>query len=173
MTVRMMNNIHGTAVSINGTGVVIMGGSGIGKTETALGLIDRGHQLIADDTVVINSNINGGVILSSLKYAIGYMHLKGVGFINIGKIYNEYNNIKNHVNCDLIVTLTNDDVKFTLNNVYEHMEYVIIENIKIPNIILPIGNNRNLPLIIECIVKNYQLMQDGYNAHKIFLKNNP
>ena len=168
----MTNNIHGTAVSIDGTGVVIMGDSGIGKTETALGLIDRGHQLIADDTVVISST-NDVVILSSLKHASGYMHLKGIGFINIGKIYNEYTNIKNHVNCDLIVTLTNDDMKFTLNDIYEHMEYIVLENIKIPNIILPIGNNRNLPLIIECIVKNYQLMQNGYDTHKIFISNNP
>ena len=167
-----MNNIHGTAISINGIGVVIMGESGIGKTETALGLIDRGHQLIADDTVVVDSNTNDEIIISSLKHDSGYMHIKGIGFIHIGKMYNEYKNIKNHAICNLIITLTHDVVKFTLNDVYEHMEYTVIKNVKIPNITLPIGNNRNLPLIIECIVKNYQLMQNGYNAHQTFIKNN-
>ncbi|HMT03628.1 MAG TPA: hypothetical protein PKD00_10085 [Burkholderiales bacterium] len=161
-------NLHGVALKIYDCGILITGHSGVGKSDLALNLIDKGHKLIADDSVTITKH-NNKLKLNSLKENFGFMHINGIGFINIANLYSKHNLIKN-APLNFIVELSQKitpDYSFS-----QKMSYENILGINISKFILTINNKRPLPLLIEVLTKNYiQLIKNGYNSNEEFIKN--
>ncbi len=156
--------IHGTLLDIDGIGVLLTGISGVGKSETALELIHRGHMLVADDAVelkVIKDTIQG----SSPDKIQDFIELRGVGFINVRNMYGVAG-ILRKTNVDLVIEL----VEYEKSQNYERsdapMRTYNVLGVEIPKLIVPVIMGRNLAIIVEVAAKNFRLKQMGYDANE-------
>ncbi len=141
-------SIHGTMMVIGGAGVLITGKSGIGKSELALGLLDRGHQIISDDLVTLIRKDN--VLIAQCPPTIkNYLQIYGLGIIDVRKHFGT-SSIVRQARLEIIIHL-----KKTLDTISNPLlpEKIkeIIFNIPIPKILFPVGYLRNLPLLIETL----------------------
>lgn len=163
---------HGIALEIFGRGVVIVGKSGIGKSELGLELIDRGHRLICDDLVEAVLSEKQLVISSPQEFALGYMEIRGVGFIDIVHLYGKQQMCPKK-KLFVIIQLVDNDVLDIINNdrLMQLISSVEILGIKIPLYQLPIGANRNLPILVELIVKYAIDCEHGFDSHQTFIEN--
>lgn len=161
--------VHGTLVDIYGVGVLIVGPSGIGKSESALELISRGHRLIADDLVSIREDLNGKAIGEvGRNWSKGAMEVKSIGLINTNLIFG-LSSWEMEKEIDLVIKLKEGLHKEVyLGESYKKMK--IINNIKVPTIEIEVEKGRNLALIIEVAVKAFLLNKLGYNYPKEFIK---
>ena len=154
---------HGVLVEIYGEGVLLMGDSGIGKSETALELIKRGHRLIADDAVEIKRISRTQLIGSAPNIIRHYMELRGIGVINVRHIYG-VGAVKLDTNIDLVVHMENWEpgkMYDRLGVVNETTEYM---GVCIPKVTIPISPGRNLAVIMELAAMNNRQKKLGYNA---------
>jgi HPr kinase/phosphorylase len=166
-----ISNLHGTAVSIDNVGVIISGESGSGKTDLAIELISRGHQFIADDLVVVKKNLQNQLIITADAQNTNFAHLRGVGFINVDKCFAQNPSVvKAESTLDLIIQITNTDNVNLPSPVGSQQLTTQIMGIKVPTINLVTCKYRNLGLVAEIIVRNFILIQNGYNANAIFLE---
>ena len=154
---------HGVLVEIYGEGVLLMGDSGIGKSETALELIKRGHRLIADDAVEIkriDKNTLTGKAPEMIRY---YMELRGIGVINVRHIYG-VGAVKPEGNIDLIVKME----PWVEGKAYDRLglssEYDTILGVRLPSVTVPVRPGRNLAVIMELAAMNNRQKKLGYNA---------
>jgi len=156
---------HGVLVEVYGEGILIVGNSGVGKSETAIELIKRGHRLIADDAVEISRVSAKTLVGSSPENIRHFIELRGIGIINARSLFG-MGAIKNTEKIDFIVNLEvwNDQ------SVYDRMgidkEYTEILDIKIPVMTIPVRQGRNLAVIIEVAAMNNRKKTMGYNAAK-------
>ena len=163
--------MHGVLVEVYGLGVIIFGDSGVGKSETALELIERGHRLVADDIIELRC-INGNTLIGKGANQIisHHMEVRGLGIINIGQLYG-VGAIRDQKEVQLIVQLEEwDSNKFydrlgTENNTME------ILGVKIPKLEIPVKPGRNVPIIIETAAMNERLKGMGYFSAKEFNQN--
>lgn len=154
---------HGVLVEIYGEGVLLMGESGIGKSETALELIKRGHRLIADDAVEIKRISRTQLIGSAPNIIRHYMELRGIGVINVRHIYG-VGAVKLDTNIDLVVHMENWEpgkMYDRLGVVNETTEFM---GVCIPKVTIPISPGRNLAVIMELAAMNNRQKKLGYNA---------
>ena len=154
---------HGVLVEIYGEGVLLMGESGIGKSETALELIKRGHRLIADDAVEIKRISRTQLIGSAPNIIRHYMELRGIGVINVRHIYG-VGAVKLDTNIDLVVYMENWEpgkMYDRLGVVNETTEFM---GVSIPKVTIPISPGRNLAVIMELAAMNNRQKKLGYNA---------
>ena len=161
---------HGIAFEIFNHGVVIIGKSGVGKSELGLELIDRGHRLICDDLVaghLIDKKIQ---ISAPLEFGVGFMEIRGIGFVNIKKFYGS------HVVCtrqtlSLVIELVKHETLDLINQnrLLQLIDEIEVLGIKVPRYKLPIGANRNLPILVELIVKYAIARENGYDSHAEFI----
>ena len=154
---------HGVLVEIYGEGVLLMGDSGIGKSETALELIKRGHRLIADDAVEIKRISRTQLIGSAPNIIRHYMELRGIGVINVRHIYG-VGAVKLDTNIDLVVHMENWEpgkMYDRLGVVNETTEFM---GVCIPKVTIPISPGRNLAVIMELAAMNNRQKKLGYNA---------
>ncbi len=155
--------LHGVLIEVHGEGLLIRGDSGIGKSETALELIKRGHRLIADDAVEIrrvsNNEING-TAPEIIRY---YMELRGIGVIDVQRIFG-VGAIKPSTNIDLIVDFEFWDDKKTYDRLGVATEYDQLLGVKLPRITIPVRQGRNLAVILELAAINNRQKKMGYNA---------
>lgn len=161
---------HGIALEIFGKGIVIIGKSGVGKSELGLELIDRGHRLICDD-LVEGTLINDQIILSSpQKFGLGFMEVRGIGFINAQYFYGT-NVICEDLPLFLIIRLVDNDMLDIINQdrLRQLVEEASVLGKKYPMYLLPIGANRNLPILVELIVKYAVAKANGYDSHEAFI----
>ena len=160
---------HGVLMEVYGEGVMIMGESGVGKSETAIELIKRGHRLVADDAVEIRRVSDRTLVGQSPENIRHFMELRGVGIINTRHIFG-IGAVKLSEKLDLVVKLENWDP----HKVYDRMglddEYMEILGLKIPCITVPVTPGRNLAVIIEVAVMNSRQKKLGYNAAKELLE---
>ena len=154
---------HGVLVEIYGEGVLLMGDSGIGKSETALELIKRGHRLVADDAVeikLVNRNTLIGTAPSIIRY---YMELRGIGVINVRHIYG-VGAVKPESGIDLVVRMEN----WVEGKAYDRLgltsEYEDILGVKLPLVTIPVTPGRNLAVILELAAMNNRQKKMGFNA---------
>lgn len=159
---------HGVLVEVYGQGVFITGHSGVGKSETAIELVQRGHRLVADDAVQIRKLNDKRLKGSAPKNVRHFIELRGVGIINARRIFG-MGSIKVTQEIDLVVNLEMwDDSK-----IYDRMgmenEYTEILGVKIPIVTIPVTPGRNLAIIIEVAVMNNRQKKMGYNAAKELL----
>ncbi|MEI7667569.1 MAG: HPr(Ser) kinase/phosphatase [Erysipelotrichaceae bacterium] len=162
-------NIHGVLLSVYGKGVLMTGDSGIGKSETALELIRKGHILVADDQVDVYK-IHNYVFGKAPELLIGMLEIRGIGVIDVAKMFGA-SSIMSKNDIDLIVHLEQwDDTKDYARLGIEEELYLDILNIKIPKVIIPIREGRNIAVLVESAVTNFNLKQMGINSSKDFEK---
>ncbi|MCB1326121.1 MAG: HPr kinase/phosphorylase [Spirochaetales bacterium] len=156
-------SIHGVLIDVFGVGILLMGASGIGKSETALELVERGHRLVADDIVHIRCIDETDLIGITSDVIQHHMELRGLGIINVKDLFG-VGAIRNRSRIDLVIRLEDWDE----NKEYERLgledEYVDILGVKVPRILLPVRPGRNVPILIETAAMNHRSKQMGFHA---------
>ena len=154
---------HGVLVNVFGTGLLITGNSGVGKSEAALELIKRGHQLVADDVVDIRRVDENRLVGESPELVRHFMEIRGVGIIDISTMYG-VGAIMRSKTIDLVVHLE----LWQANKEYDRLgmtdNFIEILDVKVPHLLLPIHPGRNLAVVLEVAARNQRLKQMGYNA---------
>ena len=154
---------HGVLVEIYGEGILINGDSGIGKSETAIELVKRGHRLIADDAVEIKKVSPHELVGSAPPVLKHYIELCGIGVINVAKLFG-MGAVKESSNIDLIINM----VPWRDGEAYDRLgmetQYTEILDVKVPSITVPITPGRNLAVIFEVAAMNNRQKRMGYNA---------
>jgi HPr kinase/phosphorylase len=159
---------HGVLVEVYGEGVLIVGDSGVGKSETAIELIKRGHRLIADDAVEIRKASAKTLVGSAPDNIRHFIELRGIGIINARRLFG-MGAVKLTEKINMVIQLEPWDS----SKVYDRMgldnEYINIMDVKIPLTVVPVKPGRNLAVIIECAAMNNRQKKMGYNAARELL----
>ena len=159
---------HGVLVEIYGEGILINGDSGIGKSETAIELVKRGHRLIADDAVEIRRVSSRTLVGSAPDNIRHFIELRGVGIINARRIFG-MGAVKMTEKIDMVVQLEPWDNDKVYDRLGLDNEYVEILGIKVPLTVVPVKPGRNLSIIIEAAAMNNRQKKMGYNAARELL----
>ena len=155
--------VHGVLVEIYGEGVLLTGDSGIGKSETALELIKRGHRLIADDAVEIKKIARDYLIGEAPEMIRYYMELRGIGVVNVRRIYG-IGAVKPESGIDLVVHLEPWEEGKAYDRLGLTSESETILGVEIPRVTIPVRPGRNLAVILELAAMNNRQKKLGYNA---------
>lgn len=161
---------HGVLLEISGEGVLILGDSGIGKSETALELIKRGHRLIADDAVEIKRVSAKTLVGSAPDNIRHYIELRGVGVINARQLFG-MSAVKTTEKVDMVVQLEIWDDQKVYDRLGLENEHINILGINVPLVVVPVKPGRNLAVIIEAAAMNNRQKKMGFNAAEELLKN--
>jgi HPr kinase/phosphorylase len=163
-------SVHGTLVEVFGIGVLIQGDSGVGKSETALALIERSHRLVADDVVEIR-RVSGNILLGAGAKVVSYhMEIRGLGIINIAHLYG-VGAIRDRKQVQLVCQLENWDPQKNYDRIGAEENTIEILGVHVPLVVIPIKPGRNIPVIIETAARNERLKKMGYNSAKEFNRN--
>ncbi|MDR3139345.1 MAG: HPr(Ser) kinase/phosphatase, partial [Treponema sp.] len=164
-------NVHGVLVEVYGLGILILGDSGVGKSETALELIKHGHRLVADDVVDLHCT-NGNILMGAgANKIIGHhMEIRGLGIINITHLFG-VGAIRDRKQIQLVVVLEEWDSKKMYDRLGTEDKYMEFLGVSIPKLEIPVKPGRNIPIIIETAAMNERLKKMGYNAAKEFNQN--
>lgn len=160
--------IHGVCLEVFGVGVFIKGKSGIGKSETSLELINRGHRLIADDAVIVRK-IDNGLKATCPELTQHLMEIRGVGILDIKHLFG-VGSIKLEQFIELAVELEEWDNKKEYDRIGLDENFIEILDVKVPTVIIPVRPGRNISAIIEIAAKNYRQKLLGYNALDMYNK---
>lgn len=163
--------LHGVLVEVYGIGIFLNGHSGVGKSETALELVERGHRLVADDIIELRC-VNGNTLLGrgANQMISHHMEIRGLGIINISQLYG-VGAIRNQKEVQLIVQLEEWDSNKAYDRLGTEQHYKELLGVKVPLIEIPVRPGRNLPIIIEAAAMNERLKEMGYNSAKEFNQN--
>lgn len=161
--------VHGSFIDVYGVGVLLMGRSGIGKSEIALDLIERGHRLVADDVVMVTRKGEGILMGAGTDVVKHFMEIRGLGLINVRSIFG-IRAIRFQKRVEIIVELQEwkEDAEYTRTGL-DH-ESVSMMGVEIPHVKLPIFPGKNVTVITEVIALDYLLRHYGYDAAKEFSK---
>ncbi len=154
---------HGVLIEIYGEGVFITGESGVGKSETAIELVKRGHRLVADDAVEIRKVSNISLVGSSPDNIRHFLELRGIGIINARRLFG-IGAVKMTEKLDLVVNLEQWDKEKVYDRMGIDTEYVSLLGVKIPSLTIPVKPGRNLAVILEVAAMNNRQKKMGYNA---------
>lgn len=161
---------HGVLIEVYGEGILIIGESGVGKSETAIELVKRGHRLVADDAVEIRKVSSKSLVGSSPDNIRHFLELRGVGIINARRLFG-MGAVKVTEKIDLVVELEVWDPTAIYDRMGVDNEYTTIFGIKIPSLTIPIKPGRNLAIILEVAAMNNRQKKMGYNAAQELLNN--
>jgi HPr kinase/phosphorylase len=161
--------LHGTLVEVFGVGVLIQGESAVGKSEAALGLLERGHRLISDDIVKVKKKEGNYLIGSGPELTRHLMEIRGIGLINVANLHGAVSVREDKV-LDLVIKIEQWDDNHFYDRVGLAEKLIDILGINIPYHILPIKPGRDVILLIETITLNHRLKTSGYNTAKDFNK---
>ncbi len=155
---------HGTLVEVFGVGVLIQGDSSVGKSEAALGLIERGHRLISDDIVKVK-NKEGSYLKegSGATLTRHHMEIRGIGIINVANLYGAVC-VRNQKSIDIVVRLEIWQDDHFYDRVGLDDKFTTILGIKLPFHVLPVKPGRDVVLLLETIALNHRLKGMGYNS---------
>jgi HPr kinase/phosphorylase len=160
---------HGVLMEVYGEGVLLIGESGIGKSETAIELLKRGHRLIADDAVEIRKISGSSLIGTAPDLIRNYIELRGIGIINVAQLFGMGAvKVENEVN--LVVNI----VPWNTHEVYDRLgledQYTEILGVKVPINTIPVTPGRNLAVILEVAAMNNRQRKFGYNPALEFIE---
>ncbi len=161
---------HGVLVEVYGEGCLIIGDSGVGKSETAIELIKRGHRLIADDAVEIKRVSKKSLIGSSPENIRHFIELRGIGIINARRIFG-IGAVKVSEKIDLVINLELWNSKKVYDRMGMDNEYMEILGLEVPVVTIPVKPGRNLAVIIEVAAMNHRQKKMGYNGAQELLAN--
>lgn len=159
---------HGVLVEVSGEGVLILGDSGVGKSETALELIKRGHRLIADDAVEIRKVSSRTLVGSAPDNIRHFIELRGVGVVNARRMFG-MGAVKMTEKIEMVVQLEPWDSDKVYDRLGLDNEYMEILDIEVPVTVVPVRPGRNLSIIIEAAAINNRQKKMGYNAARELL----
>ncbi len=154
---------HGVMVEVYGEGILILGDSGVGKSETAVELIKRGHRLIADDAVEIKRVSSKTLVGSAPDNIRHFIELRGIGIVNARNIFG-IGSVKLTEKIDMVIQLEQWDSGKAYDRLGLEDEYISILGIKVPSTTVPVKPGRNLAIIIEIAAMNNRQKKLGYNA---------
>ncbi len=154
---------HGVLIEIYGEGVFITGESGVGKSETAIELVKRGHRLVADDAVEIRKVSNISLVGSSPDNIRHFLELRGIGIINARRLFG-IGAVKMTEKIDLVIELEQWNPEKIYDGMGVDTEYVTLLGVKIPSLTIPVKPGRNLAVILEVAAMNNRQKKMGYNA---------
>lgn len=160
-------SVHGVLMDIYGMGVLIQGDSGIGKSETGLELVKRGHRLVADDRVDIYAKDEMTLWGEPAEILRHLLEIRGVGIIDVMSLYGA-SAVKDSSQVQIAVYLENFDVHKTFDRLGNDKEELEVAGVRIPRIRIPVKTGRNISVVIEAAAMNYRAKQMGYDATKIF-----
>ncbi len=158
---------HGVFVEVYGEGTLILGDSGVGKSETAIELIKRGHRFIADDAVELRKVSNKTIVGTAPDLIKYYIELRGIGIVDVRRIFG-MGSVKSSEKVDLIINLEQWEEGKMYDRFGLDSEYTEIMGIKIPSIVVPVRPGRNLAVIIEIAAMNHRQKKMGYNTAEEF-----
>ena len=154
---------HGVLMEIYGEGILLIGESGIGKSETAVELLKRGHRLIADDAVEIRKIAEQKLVGTAPELIRNYIELRGIGIVNVAKLFG-MGAVKTENPIDLVVNI----VPWNTEEVYDRMgleeHFMDILGVQVPLYTIPVTPGRNLAVILEVAAMNNRQRKTGYNA---------
>ncbi len=159
--------VHGVLVDLYGIGVLITGKSGVGKSETALELVKRGHRLVADDCVEIRQEDIGTLVGNSPDLIEHLLEIRGVGIINVMTLFGA-GAVRSHKRISLIIDLEIWDQKKSYDRLGLDEEKMRILDTEITKLTIPVRPGRNLAVIIEVAAMNFRLKRMGMNAAEQF-----
>lgn len=161
---------HGVLVEVYGEGCLLTGDSGVGKSETAIELIKRGHRLVADDAVEIRRTAHTTLYGQSPENIRHFIELRGIGIINARKLFG-MGAIKLQEKIDMVINLEQWDSAKVYDRMGLDNEYMKILGVEVPTLTIPVKPGRNLAVIIEVAAMNNRQKKMGYNAARELLKN--
>jgi HPr kinase/phosphorylase len=154
---------HGVLVDVYGVGILMMGESSIGKSETALELVKRGHRLVADDVIDITKVGENKLVGKAPDIVKFFMEIRGIGIINVQEMFG-VGAVIGHKTIDIIICLE----QWVQGKVYDRLDFgdetMEMLEVEVPTITLPVMPGRNLAIIVEVAAMNYRLKRRGYNA---------
>ena len=158
---------HGVLVEVYGEGILILGDSGIGKSELAIELVKRGHRLVADDAVELRKVSNRQIMGTAPENIRHFIELRGIGIVNARRIFG-MGAVKDTEKIDMIINLE----QWVQGKMYDRFglesEYTDIMGIKIPTTVIPVRPGRNLAVILEIAAMNNRQKKMGYDTAKEF-----
>ncbi len=164
-------SVHGVLVEVYGIGILLTGDSGVGKSETALELIERGHRLVADDVVEIRC-VSGNILMGSgANKVIGHhMEIRGLGIINVTHLFG-VRAIRDKKQVQLICNLEEWDSAKVYDRIGTEEKTDMILGVHVPKLDIPVKPGRNIPIIVETAAMNERLKKMGYHSAQEFNKN--
>jgi HPr kinase/phosphorylase len=159
--------LHGTLVEVFGVGVLIQGESSVGKSEAALGLIERGHRLISDDVVRVKKKEGSHLVGSGPELTRHLMEIRGIGIINVAHLYGAVC-VRHDKGLDIVVKLEEWDDQHFYDRVGLDEKFIDILGFSVPYHVLPVKPGRDVVLLLETIALNHRLKDMGYNSAKEF-----
>ena len=156
---------HGVLVEVYGEGCLLMGESGVGKSETAVELLKRGHRLIADDAVQIRRSGSSRLVGNSPAIIRHYMELRGIGVIDVMRLFG-MSAVRDEKYIDLVINLEQWDSTKAYDRLGIEQQYTEILGVKIPAVTVPVKPGRNLAVIVEVAALNNRDKRMGFNAAK-------
>ena len=157
--------MHACFIEVYGEGVLITGSSGVGKSETALELVKRGHRLVADDIVEVRRVSNKTLVGTAPEIIRHLLEIRGIGFLDVKRLYG-VGAVKMTENIQLVVDLERWEVGKEYDRVGIDDHFTDILGIKVPSVKIPVMPGRNLAIIIEVAAMNNRQKMMGYNAAK-------
>ena len=159
---------HGVLVEVYGEGILILGDSGIGKSELAIELVKRGHRLVADDAVELRKVSNRQIMGTAPENIRHFIELRGIGIVNVARVFG-VGAVKLSESLDLVVQLEAWDPTKNYQRTGLESEYYDILGVNIPSTIIPVSPGRNLAVVLETAAINNRQKKMGYNAAKELL----
>ncbi len=158
-------SMHGVLIEVYGEGILILGESGVGKSETALEVVKRGHRLIADDLVEVR-RVSDTTLLGRAPEIIRHLiEIRGIGILDVKELYG-VSSVKMQENINFVINLELWDEKKTYERLGINEETTSILGIDVPSITIPVRPGRNLAIIVEVAAINFRQKSMGYNAAK-------
>ncbi len=160
---------HGVLVEVYGEGILILGDSGIGKSETAIELVKRGHRLIADDAVEIKKVSSKTLVGSAPEMIRHYVELRGIGIVDVRRIFG-MGAVKETEKIDMVIKFEPWENGKMYDRLGMDSEYTEIMGIQVPSTLIPVKPGRNLAIILEIAAMNNRQKKMGYNTAVEFNK---
>ncbi len=157
-------SIYGTMVEVCGIGVLFEGDPGMGKSETALGLIKHGHALVADDLTCLRKDVANDLLYGSASDSTaGYMEIRGIGIIDVAKVFG-INSVRGEKRLQLVISLRRfKDVEGEIDRLGQKRRYVNILGVDVPHIIMPVSEGRDLVNMVETAAQHQKLILAGHD----------
>ena len=160
--------VHGVLMDVFGIGILIIGKSGLGKSEIALELISRGHRLVSDDSVIVK-NINDRLVGKSPETTRYYMEIRGIGIINIQQMFGP-GSIRPSEEIDIIAELSPWEEGKNYDRIGTEDAFENMLGIDVLKVVIPVTPGRNIPVVLETAARKYRLKQAGYDPAKALME---